>query len=259
MPEKLFDKRQDPYFKVENVIFAREDLSAYEKLVYMVLCRYANNNDGAFPSYETIAKGASVSRATAIRTIKSLVEKNLVEKETRLKANSNENTSNIYYVLSAEDKKEVVSDSNHLVSNSNHVVSDSNPKKNYIKNNNINKKSSSKAEPQKLDDDAQSFSKAFEEKTGAKFRIPSAKNLLKTNTAEVLREKIDEYKYELENTTMKIDNIAGNFHDWVIGNFAFPKGQAEKKAIDSAPQAHNFSTSRGKEDDYGKYYKNYDE
>ena len=74
MKERLYDKRIDCYFKLENELIDREDLTTSEKMVYICLCRYANNNDGAFPSYETISKKSGLSRRHAITIVNRLLK-----------------------------------------------------------------------------------------------------------------------------------------------------------------------------------------
>lgn len=85
-----------PYFQTPNDIFTC-DITNNEKLVYMYLCRCANNGKVAFPSYNTIGKNCSISKSTAIRSVKVLVEKGFVVKEYRIKDHA-ENYSNIYRV-----------------------------------------------------------------------------------------------------------------------------------------------------------------
>lgn len=75
------------YFKVENIIIdgyssfdeeldqvVHKDLfeCIQEKMIYIVLERYANNNDGiAFPSISTIAKSAMCGVTTVKKYIKN--------------------------------------------------------------------------------------------------------------------------------------------------------------------------------------------
>lgn len=90
-------KMDIPYFQAPNSIFDA-GLSALEIAVYMYLCRCGNHGGQAFPSYQTIANKCGISRASAIRTVKSLYEKHLLSKKTRPKGNK-DNDTNIYYVL----------------------------------------------------------------------------------------------------------------------------------------------------------------
>lgn len=101
------------YFKVENIIIdgyssfdeeldqvVHKDLfeCIQEKMIYIVLERYANNNDGiAFPSISTIAKSAMCGVTTVKKYIKKLVDKGYITKTLRPKANG-DNDSNIYTV-----------------------------------------------------------------------------------------------------------------------------------------------------------------
>lgn len=101
------------YFKTENIIIdgyssydeeldqvVHKDLfeSIHEKMIYIILERYANNNDGiAFPSISTIAKSAMCGVTTVKKYIKKLVDKGYITKTSRPKANG-DNDSNIYTV-----------------------------------------------------------------------------------------------------------------------------------------------------------------
>lgn len=101
------------YFKVENIIIdgyssfdkeldqvVHKDLfeCIQEKMIYIVLERYANNNDGiAFPSISTIAKSAMCGVTTVKKYIKKLVDKGYITKTLRPKSNG-DNDSNIYTV-----------------------------------------------------------------------------------------------------------------------------------------------------------------
>ena len=76
------------YFKTPNSIFDL-DLSTNDKMVYIYLCRCANNSK-AFPSYAGIAKHCSLSRSSAIRAVKHLTTSGL------LTVNHNYYLSNLY-------------------------------------------------------------------------------------------------------------------------------------------------------------------
>ena len=105
--DSINDGRKFPYFQVSNSLVDRDDLTNNEKMVYIVLCRYAGNKDTAFPSYETIGKKAGVSKRTAITMIQNLKSKNLIKKTERRitkKGNCKEYTSNIYTVLDCDVK-----------------------------------------------------------------------------------------------------------------------------------------------------------
>jgi hypothetical protein len=98
MADQIRDKRKDPFFKVDNALIDREDFDIYEKMVYVVLCKYAGNNGGAFPSYNTIAHKAGCSRRKAIDAVASLIEKEVITKEIRIN-DKDENISNLYDIV----------------------------------------------------------------------------------------------------------------------------------------------------------------
>ncbi|MFQ4188153.1 helix-turn-helix domain-containing protein [Clostridioides difficile] len=98
----LKDARKREWFWLENDIVDREDLGIYEKMIYIVLARYSDNESCCFPSYKTIALKCGCSERQAKSVVKILENKGLIKKENRIKSNSNEKESNIYFVLTAK-------------------------------------------------------------------------------------------------------------------------------------------------------------
>ncbi|WP_322925357.1 helix-turn-helix domain-containing protein [Paenibacillus campi] len=87
------------YFFGPNEIFDNPIADLYEKMVYLYLCRCANNSAAAFPSYQTIADKCSMSRRKAVNVVDSLIAKNLLSKTIR--RGDEKNQSNLYKVLPA--------------------------------------------------------------------------------------------------------------------------------------------------------------
>jgi len=102
----LRDGRTKNWFYLENDLLDREDLTIYEKTVYIVIARYVNGENKAFPSYETIAKKGSMAKVQAMRVVKSLIQKGLLKKEGRKNKDNEGSTSNLYTLLnpSPQDK-----------------------------------------------------------------------------------------------------------------------------------------------------------
>lgn len=100
--ELLKDSRKKDWFWVENDLIDREDLTIYEKMIYMTLVRHSNENSICFPSYRTIAQKSGCSERQAKKVVKDLEKKKLIKKENRTKGNSKEKESNIYIVLSTK-------------------------------------------------------------------------------------------------------------------------------------------------------------
>lgn len=99
----LRDGRVKDWFYLENALVEREDINYQEKLIYMVIAKHVNEQtQQAFPSYNTIAKKAGISRSTTIRAVNELIKKGLLRKEIRKKKNQLENDSNLYTLLSAK-------------------------------------------------------------------------------------------------------------------------------------------------------------
>lgn len=160
----IVDNRKDFYFKVENAVIdgymeydtelkrdAPKDYfsNIYEKMVFIVLSRYANNNDGiAFPSISTIARNALCGATKVRECIKSLEKKGFIKKVTRPKTNK-DNDSNLYSVKNIEQievlkKRSLKEDVSIPTSPHEVATSPGEPykelhKKNYKKNHDSNK------------------------------------------------------------------------------------------------------------------------
>ena len=100
----LRDGRTKNWFYLENDLLDREDLTIYEKTVYIVIARYVNGENKAFPSYETIAKKGSMAKVQEMRVIKSLIQKGLLKKEARKNKDNEGSTSNLYTLLNPNPK-----------------------------------------------------------------------------------------------------------------------------------------------------------
>lgn len=97
------DIREKGWFWIENDLIDREDLSAYEKLLYMTLARYCDINGKSFPSIELLMKVSGIgSKKTLIKYLKTLEEKEFIQ---IIKKNGK---GNIYYLKNVRnvDKKE---------------------------------------------------------------------------------------------------------------------------------------------------------
>jgi hypothetical protein len=129
--DNLRDGRVKNWFYLENDLLDRDDLTIYEKTVYIVIARYVNGENKAFPSYETIAKKGSMAKVQAKRVVKSLIKKGLLKKEVRKDKNNKGYTSNLYTLLNPKPK-----DKSNI--NKRGVVSVRYPNNTNIKNTNLN-------------------------------------------------------------------------------------------------------------------------
>jgi hypothetical protein len=93
---QAIDNRKMNFTMVENALIDSKELDVYEKLTYIVLCRFAKDGQ-CFPSYQTIADKVGCGRKKAIDSVKKLLELGVVNKHCR-KNEFDENTSNIYYI-----------------------------------------------------------------------------------------------------------------------------------------------------------------
>lgn len=97
---KIKDNRVNHYFVVENAVIDDHSVFSdiYESHLFIILSRYCNNGQIAFPSYNTLANQCYCSRRTIIKAMNSLIEKGLVNKISRKKEVNNENDTNYYTV-----------------------------------------------------------------------------------------------------------------------------------------------------------------
>ena len=87
------------YFGVSRAFVRCQDLSPYEKLVYLDLISYSNNETlKAFPSIPTLAKDMSISQNSVRKAIKNLEQKAKLHKRERKWENGGQ-TSHEYIVL----------------------------------------------------------------------------------------------------------------------------------------------------------------
>jgi len=118
--DNLRDGRVRSWFYLENDLLDRQDLNIYEKMIYIVIARYVDKEDKAFPSVPTIAKKGSMSERQVQMIINSLVKKGLIKKEQRINKYNKSKTSNLYTLLSVkkeqsnkDNRKGVVHDMHH--------------------------------------------------------------------------------------------------------------------------------------------------
>lgn len=83
------DIREKNWFWLDNALVDREDIGAMEKLVYMLLARFADKDGKCFPSQEKLCKLTGIKDyRTIVKYMESLKEKGLLEiKKTKGKPN----------------------------------------------------------------------------------------------------------------------------------------------------------------------------
>jgi predicted transcriptional regulator len=92
------------FFMVDNGVFdERLNLEPLDKLVYICLLRYADNNSReAYPGQSRIAKDIGITRQRVNIAINTLTEKGLIEKRARFDKRGSQ-TSNQYIVYDANE------------------------------------------------------------------------------------------------------------------------------------------------------------
>ena len=103
--DNLRDGRVRNWFYLENDLLDHEDLTIYEKMIYIVVARYVDKENKAFPSIPTIAKKGSMSVRQVQVIINSLINKGLIKRESRINKNNKSKTSNLYTLLAVEKVK----------------------------------------------------------------------------------------------------------------------------------------------------------
>lgn len=106
MRNQVTDARRG-FFMVDNVVVDDFHLTPFQMAVYVVIVRIADRaTNKAFPSFTTIAKLASMSRAKTITTIAELEALGLISRTPRKKSDGKESTSNLYTVLDVAPKQD---------------------------------------------------------------------------------------------------------------------------------------------------------
>ena len=86
------------FTQIPNYILRSKVLKPSQKVVLAVLCSYANDENVAFPSYQTIANDSGISRRKAIEIVADLEKLGCIRKVTQ-KSNKGDSTANDYEVL----------------------------------------------------------------------------------------------------------------------------------------------------------------
>ena len=101
MKEKFIDSKWH-FTIVENVVIEDERLLPSEKLVYIVLSKFASQERCCFPSLSTISKLSGYSKSTVVRAINRLGHLGYLRKERR-KDEVRGNISTFYTLTLPED------------------------------------------------------------------------------------------------------------------------------------------------------------
>ena len=86
------------FTQIPNKILRSKVLKPLQKVVLAVLCSYANDENLAFPSYQTIANDSGISSRKAIEIIGDLEKLGCIKKIEQ-KSTKGDNTANDYVVL----------------------------------------------------------------------------------------------------------------------------------------------------------------
>jgi DNA-binding MarR family transcriptional regulator len=89
------------FVQLPNYILTDKKLSAYAKLSYALLLKYAWQKDSCFPGQERMANDLGVSRQYLSKALKELQDNNYIKVERR-----GLNKTNIYTILSVQERWE---------------------------------------------------------------------------------------------------------------------------------------------------------
>ena len=96
------DIRKKNWFWIENALVDREDIGAMEKLIYMLLARFADQEGKCFPSQERLCKISGIKDyRTIVKYMESLEEKGLIS------IKKEKGKKNTYYLKNVEKIEEV--------------------------------------------------------------------------------------------------------------------------------------------------------
>ena len=137
--DSLRDGRVKNWFYLKNDLLDRKDLNIYEKMIYIIIARFVDKEDKAFPSVGSIAKKGSMSERQVQTIINSLVKKSLLKKESRINKDNKSKTSNLYTLLSVKSNKSKNDEGGRVVNDIHHPDEhDAPPLVNDIHTNNTN-------------------------------------------------------------------------------------------------------------------------
>ena len=92
------DIRKKNWFWIENALVDREDIGAMEKLIYMLLARFADQEGKCFPSQERLCKISGIKDyRTIVKYMESLEEKGLIS------IKKEKGKKNTYYLKNVEE------------------------------------------------------------------------------------------------------------------------------------------------------------
>ena len=96
------DIRKKNWFWIENALVDREAIGAMEKLIYMLLARFADQEGKCFPSQERLCKISGIKDyRTIVKYMESLEEKGLIS------IKKEKGKKNTYYLKNVEKIEEV--------------------------------------------------------------------------------------------------------------------------------------------------------
>lgn len=94
----VYKNSQTYFIQVPNSFMRNTELNLYEKGLYLYIWGYAGDKKGAYPSHQKMMKHLGISKSTVIRNLKTLEEKGGICMLNRIKKDTKEKSTNIYYL-----------------------------------------------------------------------------------------------------------------------------------------------------------------
>lgn len=95
----ITDERKDFYFKVENTVVDEKVFdNVYEAYLFVVLSRYCNNNQVAFPSLNKLAEKCYCSKSTVAKYLNELENKGYIKRVQRFDEEKEVFNSTVYAI-----------------------------------------------------------------------------------------------------------------------------------------------------------------
>lgn len=100
--DEISFSRKIRFVQTPNEFLDREDLPGMEKLLYIVLCRYAGDKATAFPSKSTLAKKVGCSTRSIRTYLKNLEEKGGLYVIQQYDKATKKQVNNLYYIIDTD-------------------------------------------------------------------------------------------------------------------------------------------------------------
>ena len=97
--EVEMENHKSKFVMIPQSLVRHKSLTHRDKIVYMSFCLFTDNiSKQSYPSAQTVAEIASISRSSVFRALKSLEAEGYIRREQRTFGDGKQ-TTNVYYLL----------------------------------------------------------------------------------------------------------------------------------------------------------------